>query len=396
MSGTTRRLVILGSTGSIGTQALEVVEHVNALHDAGRSPLRFEVVGLAAGRNGALLAEQARRHGVRRVAIREGLVEGSFEASWGGPDAAERLVRETESDLVLAAMVGASGVPATLAAATLGRDIALANKETLVAAGEIVVPAARRSGAKLLPVDSEHCGVWQCLAGRCGNVSPPFEAASHVRRITLTASGGPFRTWTREQMERATPEQARRHPTWTMGDKVTIDSASLTNKALELIEAHWLFGVGPDRLGAVIHPQSIVHAMVEFADRSTLAQLATPDMRTPIHAAIAWPFEVGGVGRELDLATLSSLTFETIDEAKFPAVATAREVMRRGGTSGAIFNAANEEAVHAFIAGRIPFTRIATLSAEALDAVPMARADGVEAVLEADARARAWVNGRVV
>ena len=372
-----------------------MVEHVNALHDAGRSPLRFEVTGLAAGRNGALLAEQARRHGVRRVAIREGVVEGGFEASWVGPDAAERLVRETQCDLVLAAMVGASGVPATLAAANLGRDIALANKETLVAAGQLVVPAARRTGARLLPVDSEHCGVWQCLAGRCGNVPPPFEAASHVRRITLTASGGPFRTWTREQMERATPEQARRHPTWTMGDKVTIDSASLTNKALELIEAHWLFGIGPERLGAVIHPQSIVHAMVEFADRSTLAQLATPDMRTPIHAAIVWPFEVGGTGRELDPATMSTLSFEPVDETRFPAVATAREVMRRGGTSGAIFNAANEEAVRAFIAGRVPFTAIATLTAEALDAVSMARADHIEAVLEADAEARAWVARRV-
>jgi 1-deoxy-D-xylulose-5-phosphate reductoisomerase len=353
------------------------------------------VAGLAAGRNGRLLAEQALRHGVRRVALREGCVEGAFEAAWNGPDAAERLVRETECDLVLAAMVGASGVPATLAAATLGRDIALANKETLVAAGELVVPAARRAGAKLLPVDSEHCGVWQCLAGRCGNMAPPFEAASHVRRITLTASGGPFRTWTLGQMERATPEQARRHPTWTMGDKVTIDSASLTNKALELIEAHWLFGIGADRLGAVIHPQSIVHAMVEFADRSTLAQLAAPDMRTPIHAAIAWPFEVGGVGRELDLAALSTLSFEPVDETRFPAVATAREVMRRGGTSGATFNAANEEAVRAFMAGRIAFTRIATLAAEALDAAPVTGADSVESVVEADASARAWVAGRV-
>jgi 1-deoxy-D-xylulose-5-phosphate reductoisomerase len=394
MSGTTRRLVILGSTGSIGTQALEVVEHVNALHDAGRSPLRFEVVGLAAGRNGALLAEQARRHGVRRAALREGPVEGSFEASWEGADAAERLVRETECDLVLAAMVGASGVPATLAAANLGRDIALANKETLVAAGELVVPAARRTGARLLPVDSEHCGVWQCLTGRCGGATPPFEAASHVRRITLTASGGPFRTWTREQMASATPEQARRHPTWSMGDKVTIDSASLTNKALELIEAHWLFGIDPERLGAVIHPQSIVHAFVEFADRSTLAQLATPDMRTPIHAALAWPFEMGGVGRELDLAAMSALTFEPVDETKFPAVATAREVMRRGGTSGAIFNAANEEAVHAFIAGRIRFPAIASLSAEAIDAIPTTAAESAASIHDADARARAWVASR--
>ena len=394
MSATTRRLVILGSTGSIGTQALDVVAHVNALHASGLSPVRFEVTGLAAGRNGALLAEQARRLGVRRVALREGGVDGDFDATWSGPDAAERLVRETECDIVLAAMVGASGVPATLAAAELGRDIALANKETLVAAGSLVVPAARRTGARLLPVDSEHCGVWQCLTGRCGNVPPPFEAASHVRRITLTASGGPFRTWTREQMMNATPEQARRHPTWSMGDKVTIDSASLTNKALELIEAHWLFGIGPERLGAVIHPQSIVHAFVEFADRSTLAQLATPDMRTPIHAALAWPFEVGGVGRELDLAAMSALTFEPLDETKFPAVATAREVMRRGGTSGAIFNAANEEAVNAFMAGRIRFPAITSLSAEAIDAIPTTIVESVESILDADARARAWVASR--
>jgi 1-deoxy-D-xylulose-5-phosphate reductoisomerase len=394
MTRSTRRLLILGSTGSIGTQALDVVSHVNALHARGESPVAFEVVGLAAGRNASLLSEQAAKFGVRHVALREGEPRGSFSRVHLGAESAQRLVEETECDLVLAAMVGASGVPATLAAASLGRDIALANKETLVAAGSLVVPLARRTGSRLLPVDSEHCGVWQCLAGRSAS-TPPLQAASHVTRITLTASGGPFRTWTRSQMEAATAAQARKHPTWSMGDKVTIDSASLMNKALELIEAHWLFGVEPERLGAVIHPQSIVHAFVEFADRSTLAQLASPDMRTPIHAAMLWPHEAPGMGRTLDLQTMSQLTFEPVDAARFPAPDAAFEVMRRGGASGAAFNAANEQAVEAFVAGRIPFTRVVDLAVEAMTALGHERLRDVDDLLEADAKARAWVSDRL-
>lgn len=394
MASSTRRVIILGSTGSIGTQALDVVSHVNALHGQGRSPVAFEVVGLAAGRNHGLLFEQARAHGVRELALSEAIDVPSGVHLRIGAESALRLVREVECDLVLAAMVGAAGLPATLAAAELGRDIALANKETLVAAGNLVVPTALCSGSRLLPVDSEHCGVWQCLMGRCGHVAPPFAAAAHVKKITLTASGGPFRTWTREQMAAATLDQARRHPTWSMGDKVTIDSASLMNKALELIEAHWLFGVGPERLDAVIHPQSIVHAFVEYADCSTLAQLATPDMRTPIHGAMLYPHEVQGTGKTLDLTAMSQLTFEPVDERKFPAVAMAREVMKRGGTSGAVFNAANEEAVSAFMAGRIGFTRIGELVAGAIEAVREGDAATLAGVLGADSAARAWVRAR--
>jgi 1-deoxy-D-xylulose-5-phosphate reductoisomerase len=396
----TRRLLILGSTGSIGTQALEVVAHLRALgHD-------LRVVGLAAGSNAPLLYEQAHRAGVRDVALAaNGAAAPDTLRVREGPDAAERLVREVECDVVLAAMVGVAGLPATLAGVELGRDVALANKETLVAAGSLVVPAAQRSGARLLPVDSEHSGVWQALRGRFPSAlparpdpgAPPMRCPGDVARITLTASGGPFRTWTREQMARATPEQALRHPTWRMGRKVTIDSASLMNKALELIEAHWLFGLEADRLDAVIHPQSIVHALVEFADGSVVAQLGVPDMRLPIQIALAYPARVPGTARRVDLCEVGRLDFEPADPGRFPALAFARRAMELGGAAGAVLNAANEAAVAAFLRGEgaPAFGAIADLVGEALERVRAPAPRSLEDVLAADAEARRWVESRL-
>ncbi len=406
-----KRIIILGSTGSIGTQTVEVIEHLNRLRDRGEHGTRYRVVGLAAGRNGRLLLDQAARLGVRELALSSpGDVGTSREASLRvGVDAPERLVREVGCDVVLAAMVGSAGLPATLAAVELGRDVALANKETLVAAGELVVPAAVKSGSRLLPVDSEHCGVWQCLPRCC----PPLSAGPEIERVVLTASGGPFRTWDRERIRRASPREALNHPTWSMGPKVTIDSASLTNKALEVIEAHWLFGLGAERIGVVVHPQSIVHAMVEYSDGNVLAQLAPPDMRTPIQCALTWPGRAGGMSRKLDWRTLAGLEFAEPDLERFPALGLGFEVVRRGGTAGAVFNAANEAAVEAFlmghdvgaggvggVAGRarmcppmrpIEFGRIAELSSRALEEVGVSALNSLDDAVQADGEARRFV-----
>lgn len=385
------RLIILGSTGSIGTQAIEVVEGLNAAcRREGRSP-PIEVVGLSAGGNAGLLREQAGRLVVRHTALSNGPAAGGG-ASFGGSDAALRLVREVECDLVLAAIVGVAGLPATLAAVELGRDVAIANKETLVAAGELVVAAAARSGSRLLPVDSEHSGVWQCLA-RSKEQCPPRIDVSGVERVVLTASGGPFRTWTKGDIDRATPHEALKHPTWTMGAKVTVDSASLMNKGLEVIEARWLFGLPPERIGVLVHPQSIVHAFVEMRDGSILAQLGAPDMRTPIQHAITFPRRCAGPATRLDLAALSRLEFEPPDVARFPALQLAYDALARGGTGGAILNAANEAAVEAFLRadGRLAFGRLASLVAGAMERVPVSALRSLDDALDADRRAREYV-----
>ncbi|MBL0921648.1 MAG: 1-deoxy-D-xylulose-5-phosphate reductoisomerase [Phycisphaerales bacterium] len=398
-----RRLLLLGSTGSVGAQTVDVVRHLNALHARGEWPTRYEVTGLAAGRNGGAMLEQARLLGVREAALtggENGFDDAAREAGVNlrtGPDACERLVREVEADLVLAAVVGAAGLPATLAAVSMGRDVALANKETLVAAGALVVPAAERSGARLLPVDSEHSAIWQCLPW---GEAPPLSLGADVSRVTLTASGGPFRTWSAERVMHATVEEALNHPTWKMGAKVTIDSASLTNKGLELIEAHWLFGLGSDRLDAVVHPQSIIHSFVEYSDGSIMAQLGAPDMRTPIQIAASWPWRGPGRSKKLDLLTMSRLDFEPVDPERFPAVGVAFEVIdamaRPGGaTAGAVFNAANEAAVEAFLAGRIPFGRITRLAREALDGVGLGPMQSLDDALEADREARRFVAARI-
>lgn len=396
-----RRLILLGSTGSIGQQAIDVARSLTRLVDSGDAEgARVEVVGLAAGANAALLFDQARQTGARMLALTNPGADGQAlqarAASEGrtlflGPDAPERLVRETPCEIVLSAIVGAAGLPATLAAAQLGRDIALANKEALVAAGALVVPACRASGARLLPVDSEHSAVWQCFDR---DVVPPCTIGSHVRRITLTASGGPFRALPADQVYNATPEAALNHPTWSMGPKVTIDSASLMNKALELIEAHWLFGVSGDRLDAVIHPQSIVHALVEMVDGSVLAQMGAPDMRTPIQCALTFPRRAPGLSARLDLARLSRLDFHPVDHERFPSLRLAHQAIERATTTaGAVLNAANEAAVEAFLARRAPFGAIPELVAAALEGVGASAVRDLEDVSRADAEARAFVRG---
>lgn len=401
--GATRRLIIVGSTGSIGCQTVEVVEHLNALAQERGEPAPFRVVGLAARASAAQLLEQARLLGASAIAIAEpddplrSAAMAMRLQLFEGPDAAAQLVEETEADLVLNACVGAAGLGPTLAALDKGVDVAIANKESLVTAGQLVVDAALRSGAALLPVDSEHSGVWQLLPGR--PVPPIPRLDGSIVRVTLTASGGPFRTWPKERIADASPDEALKHPTWSMGAKVTIDSASLTNKGLELIEAHWLFGVEADRLAAVVHPQSIVHALVEFADGSIAAQLGAPDMRCPIQIALAHPRIEEGAGRRIDLTQLGELTFEPPDVDRFPAIETAMRVIEMGGCAGAVFNAANETAVEAFLQRKIPFGRIPSLAKEALDALlgdgaqPALRS--LDEALEADAQARRFVEQAV-
>ncbi len=398
-----RRVIILGSTGSIGRQTLGVISHLNALSERGEHEHRFEVVGLAAGKNVALLAEQSAMFPEARLAIahadvrdlaldeqgRGATFPGRLLNAIHGEDAALSLIREVSCDVVVAAMVGSAGLPATLAAVELGRHVALANKETLVAAGGLVVPAATRSGARLLPVDSEHSAVWQCLAP---SVAPPCVCGPEVTRVVLTASGGAFRDWPLERIEHATPQEALNHPTWSMGPKVTVDSASLTNKAFELLEAHWLFGLGGERLGVVIHPQSIVHAFVEHADGSVIAQLARPDMRLPIQFALTHPARAPGSWPRLDWSSASRLEFAPPDPERFPALGLAQEVLRGGEGSalGAVFNAANEAAVEAFLApeSRVRFGFISKVVGETMKEFAGARARTLVEVLEVDAAAR--------
>lgn len=391
----TVRIIILGSTGSIGTQTIDTIEHLNALGD-GALP-HFRVVGLAAGANVDLALTQARRLGVSDIALRHvstkgGTVERRVRT---GEDAAERLVRDVDCDLVVGAMVGIAGLRPIHAAIELGRDVALANKETLVAAGEVVLACARASGSRLLPVDSEHAGAWQLLQSLDHAYVPPRAAPAGVERLTLTASGGPFRTLSALELKGVTRERALAHPTWSMGEKNTIDSATLVNKALEIIEARWLFDIPPERLDAIIQPTSIVHALLETRDGSILAQVSRPDMRSPIQQALAHPARVRSPARRLDLREIGTLQFEAIDESRFSALALAREAMRRGGSAGAIFNAVNEVAVRAFLDGRIGFLRICELIASGLETISWAPIGSIDDVLCADEEARAWARSRI-
>ncbi|MDX2016467.1 MAG: 1-deoxy-D-xylulose-5-phosphate reductoisomerase [Planctomycetota bacterium] len=400
-----RRLIILGSTGSIGVQTLEVVRHLNDLHARGQHPVRWRVVGLAAGSNEALAHEQARAFDVPRVALATGSHAQDGKPARGydlriGPDEARRLVAEVECDLVMAAIVGSAGLSATLEAVRRGRDVALANKETLVAAGGLVVPEAQRTGAKLLPVDSEHSALWQCLRSDPGAESgpgspcPPMRASPSVARVILTASGGAFRDerWTKDLLESATVEQALKHPTWTMGRKVTIDSASLANKALEIIEAGWLFGLEPARIGVVVHPQSIVHSLVEYRDGNTLAQCAPPDMRTPILHAMCFPDRPAGLGAPLP--RIGTWEFREPDLERFPLLKMGWRVLERADTTlGAIFNAANEAAVETFLAGKVTFGAIPRLVERAVADVPPTPLRSLDDVARAERAARASVMG---
>lgn len=391
----TLRIVILGSTGSIGTQTIDTIEHLNLLNDP-RLP-HFRVVGIAAGTNADLAFRQARRLGARDIALRCAPPEDHPPdlRVRTGEDAGERLVREIDCDLVVGAMVGIAGLRPMLAAIELGRDVALANKETLVAAGEIVLPRARASGSRLLPIDSEHAGAWQLLQSLDHAYVPPRAAPAGVERLTLTASGGPFRTLSADELQTVTRERALAHPTWSMGEKNTIDSATLVNKALEVIEARWLFDLSPERLDAIIQPTSVVHALLETRDGSVLAQLSRPDMRSPIQQALTHPARARTPGTRLDLREIGSLQFEAIDESRFRAIALAREVMRRGGSAGTIFNAVNEVGVRAFLDGRIAFPRICELIASGLESIARARIASIDDVLAADDEARAWALDRI-
>ncbi|CBH47898.1 1-deoxy-D-xylulose-5-phosphate reductoisomerase [Rhodococcus hoagii] len=368
------RVLLLGSTGSIGTQALEVIA---------ANPDKFEVVGLAAGGgNIDLLARQIADTGVTRVAVADPAAAARLDVPGvlSGPDAVTELVRSTEADVVLNALVGSLGLEPTLAALESGARLALANKESLVAGGPLVTAAA--APGQIVPVDSEHSALAQCLRGG---------RAEEVDRLILTASGGPFRGWTAAALEDVTPEQAGAHPTWSMGPMNTLNSASLVNKGLELIETHLLFGIGYDRIDVTVHPQSIVHSMVTFTDGSTLAQASPPDMKLPIALALGWPDRVPGAAAPCDFRTASTWTFEPVDSAVFPAIDLARHAGTAGGCMTAVYNAANEIAAEAFLDGTLRFPAVVetverVLAAGGEWAAPPATVDDV---LAADGWARA-------
>ncbi len=384
-----RRVALLGSTGSIGTQTLDVINHLNTLHERGDHPTRYDVVALATGSNTDALRAQSAAFPDAVTAI---ATDSDAHVALTGPDAAASVVRETAPDLVVSAIVGIAGLPATLAALESGADVALANKESLVAAGDLVTRTASRTGARLLPIDSEHAAIWQAMQSSDRSpVCPPCRAPDEVRRVTLTASGGAFRDTPADELAHVTPEQALAHPTWDMGAKITIDCATLINKALELIEARWLFDLASDRLGVVVHRESVVHSLVEYRDGNVLAQLGTNDMRIAIQHALTFPRRVETRTDPLNLATLGSLSFEEPDIDRFPGLALAWRVIDAGGTSGAVLNGANEAAVAAFLDGSIPFPHIADLCARVLDEHTPRRLDSLACALEADTAARAAV-----
>lgn len=358
----TRRVVILGASGSIGRSALKVARDI---------PGRMEIVGASVHTNSAALDEIRAAH-PRAVCV--------SSAGPGGADELVRLAALPDADLVLVAIVGTAGLAPALAAIEAGKDLAVASKEILVAAGEVVMEAAQRKGVRVLPVDSEHNAIFQCLEGRDPET---------VRRLILTCSGGPFRTTPAGDLWNATPETALKHPTWSMGRKISLDSATLFNKALEMIEARWLFDVPIEKVDVVVHPQSIVHSMVEFVDASVLAQLSHSDMCFPIQYAVTWPDRVPNSLRPLDFAALGRLDFESPRRDVFPALDLAVEAARGGGTLPAVLNAANEVAAEAFLKGKIRFPRIWEIVRETMSVAPRTDHPGLSTILEADAAARA-------
>jgi len=373
-----KRLAILGSTGSIGAHTLDVV----ASH-----PDQFEVTALAAGNNVDLLEQQVRLFHPRFVAVAgeaagrklaRRLAAAGVEVAWG-IEGLSRAGADTGADMVVSAIVGGAGLVPTMAALRAGKTLALANKETLVMAGELVTAEARARGIRILPVDSEHSAIFQCLEN--GDTS-------QVRRLVLTASGGPFRTLPLEAFAAITPEDALRHPTWAMGKKITIDSATLVNKGLEVIEAQWLFGLPVDQVDVIVHPQSVVHSLVEYVDGSVLAQLGVPDMRLPIQYALTYPGRCACPAARLSLEDMGALTFEAVDRRKFPCLDLAYEAARGGGSWPAVLNAANEVAVQWFLDRRIGFDEIPTIIRKALDAHPHRAIQSVEDVLEVDRQVR--------
>ena len=376
-----RRLVILGSTGSVGTQALDVVRH---------NPDRFEVVGLAAGSNQDLLLGQIREFMPPVVAVANEAAAQDLRFSiqglrgievLGGDDAVEHLARDTEADMVVNAMVGGVGLGPTLAALQSGKMLALANKESLIVGGELVMDLVKGEPERLVPVDSEHAALAQCLRG---------EHREDLDRVIITASGGPFRGWSKTDLARASVNEALAHPKWKMGPKITVDSATLMNKGLEVIEAHYLFNLEYSKIDVVVHPESIVHGLAEFADGSVIAQLAEPDMRLPIQLALAYPDRLAGGINPLDLTTIGSLTFEPVDHEAFPALELAYRAGRLGATFPAALNAANEIAVQAFLDKKIPLTAIA----EIVDRVVEEHEPAAVVSLVTLERADAWARTR--
>ena len=375
-----KNVVLLGSTGSIGTSTVKVAEDL---------PGQIRLIGLAAGSNTTLLLEQTRRHRPEIISIADPAKVGELQAALGsgtevhsGAEGLLKLATLPSADIVLIAIVGTAGLQPALAAIRAGKDIAVASKEILVMAGEIVMNEARRHGVRVLAVDSEHSAIAQCLDGK---------PASSVRKLWLTASGGPFRDqklWPKESFADITVERALKHPSWVMGRKITIDSATLFNKGLEMIEARWLFDVEMARVGVVVHPQSIVHSMVEFVDGSLIAQLSTPDMCLPIQYALTYPERVASQRVQTDFPKIGSLTFETPDTDRFPAIDLARRAGELGGTLPAVLNAANEIAVEAFVNRRINFPQITELVHRTMDAHEIVSQPSLEQILEADAWAR--------
>lgn len=372
-----RRVTILGSTGSVGCNTIDLIE---------RNPEGFEVEAITAGGNVARLVEQALRLRPRFVALADtgGYAELKRALSGSGIEVAagpEAVIAAADrpADWVMAAIVGAAGLAPTLAAIRRGATIAFANKECLVCAGALVMREIARSGSTFLPVDSEHNAIFQVF---------DFERRDAIEELVLTASGGPFRGWSRERMREVTPEQAVAHPNWSMGAKISVDSATMMNKGLEIIEAHHLFSIPEDRVSVLVHPESVIHSLVRYVDGSVLAQLGQPDMRTPIAYTLAWPGRMTAPVERLDLARLSTLTFAEPDPALFPSLRLAREALRAGGTIPTLLNAANEVAVGGFLAGAIGFLEIARVVEHILDRIPRQEADDLDTVIAADEEAR--------
>jgi 1-deoxy-D-xylulose-5-phosphate reductoisomerase len=372
-----RNVVLLGSTGSIGTSTVKVADDL---------PDRIRLLGLAAGNNAELLLEQARKHGPEAISIGDPLkakalrdLLGTSTEVFSGAEGLLKLATLPAADIVLIAIVGTAGLQPALAAIRAGKDIAVASKEILVMAGEIVMSEARRHGVNVLAVDSEHSAIFQCLEGK-----PP----NSVRKLWLTASGGPFRETPKAEFGQITVERALKHPSWVMGRKITIDSATLFNKGLEMIEARWLFDIEMARVGVVVHPQSVIHSMVEFVDGSMLAQLSTPDMCLPIQYALTFPDRAPSCRVQTNLARLGMLTFEEPDPDRFPALNLARRAGETGGTMPAVLNAANEVAVDAFVNRRISFLQISEIVGRTLDCHQLVPHPTLEQILEADAWAR--------
>jgi 1-deoxy-D-xylulose-5-phosphate reductoisomerase len=377
-------LAVFGSTGSIGRNTLEVVR---------RNPEHFAVRYLTGNSNAELLAAQVREFRPSAVAVGDSAARALVQAAVGditevldGGEALLEIAARDDYDTMISSLVGFAGLLPTVTAIRAGKTIALANKETLVAAGEYVTALARAHGVALLPIDSEHSAIQQCFAG---------ESPRHIARIILTASGGPFRGWTREALQEVTPAQALRHPNWSMGSKITIDSATLMNKGLEVIEAHWLFAVDPARIDVVVHPQSIVHSMVEFSDGSVKAQMGMPDMKLPIQYALTWPDRLEADFERMDLTRIGGLTFEEPDHASFPCLRLAYDALRAGGTAPAGLNAANEVAVAAFLRGELSFPGIAALIEESLARIPLRSAASLDDIVETDRDARAWAQAHI-